>query len=114
MKKAKQLAFLADTLDAQTALDWGLGNWIVPPGEVEDFTAQIALRLSDSPPASLAHAKRLLNQAPSLTLSEQVANECHALGLCAETPDFVEGVNAFMEKRKAVFRPHSASGSKPA
>lgn len=104
VKKSKQMAFLADVVDAQTALQWGLVNWVVAPTEVAAFTARLVARLAGSPPESLAQAKRLLNQAPSMTLSEQVAAEGHAIGLCAQTPEFVEGVTAFMEKRPANFK----------
>lgn len=100
MKRAKQMALLGEMLDAGTALDWGLVNWVVPPEQVQSETERVAHQLAATASRSLAQAKRLLNRSFENPIAAQVALECQAIGLCAETDDFVEGIRAFNEKRK--------------
>lgn len=99
MKKAKQMALLGQAIDAPTALEWGLVNEVVAPGEVSAATERIARQLSASSPRALAQAKRLLNASLGNSLAEQVALEGEAIGLCAETPDFVAGLRSFQDRR---------------
>lgn len=100
MKKAKQMTLLAETVDAPTALAWGLVNWVMPAAEVEAFTLRIARQLASTAPEALAQAKALLNAAPNRSLAEQVVREGEAIGRCAETAEFVQGIQKFMSKRK--------------
>jgi len=100
MKKAKQMALLGEMLDAPTALAWGLVNQVVAPEEVHAVTERIARQLAASPRHALAHAKRLLNRSLGNSLDEQVALEGQAIGLCAESDDFVAGIRAFQASRK--------------
>lgn len=100
MKKAKQMALLGETVNAQTALAWGLVNQLVAPDEVQAATERMARQLAASPPRALAHAKRLMNRSLGNSLAEQVALEGEAIGLCAESEDFVAGIRAFQDRRK--------------
>jgi len=104
MKRAKQFALLGQNIDARTALSWGLVNWVVPPEEVHEHTLRIAQRLASGPARGLAQAKHLLNAAMRSDLAEQVALETHGMGVCAETGDFVEGVQAARQKRAPRFQ----------
>ncbi len=103
MKRAKQLALLGESLDATTALAWGLVNWIVEPDRVQAETERIANQLAAGASRSLTQAKQLLNRAPDHGLADQVALETQGLGLCAETEDFVEGLRAVRQKRVPKF-----------
>lgn len=103
MKRAKQLALLGESLDAATALAWGLVNWIVEPDRVQAETERIASQLAAGASRSLTQAKQLLNRAPSHGLADQLALETQGLGLCAETEDFVEGLRAIRQKRVPSF-----------
>lgn len=111
MKRAKQMALLAEAVDAQTALDWGLVNWVVDEGNLESETDRIARQLARGAPRSLALAKSLLNRSSANTLAQQLYLEGQTIGLCAETEDFVEGARAFLGKRSPVFRGSAGEGT---
>lgn len=106
VKKAKQLAFFGDRIDANEALSMGLVNWVVPDSELEAKTDEILARLAHAPSISIAQSKRLMNQSVGRTISEQLAEEGVALGNCAVSDDLKEGVRAFGEKRKPKFLGH--------
>ncbi|OKH87512.1 enoyl-CoA hydratase/isomerase family protein [Thalassospira sp. TSL5-1] len=103
MKKAKEIALLGDRFDANEALRLGLINQVVEGSELEKATAKLAMRLAAGPRAALAKTKALLNSAPERDLHSQLAAEAEAFAECAISPDFREGVRAFVEKRKPVF-----------
>lgn len=106
MKKAKQMALLGEMIDAPTALAWGLVNWVVAPGEVSTWTKRVAGQLAAGAARSMSRAKLLLNASQVNALAEQVALEAQAIGQCAETDDFVEGLRAVRDKRPPSFGHH--------
>jgi 2-(1,2-epoxy-1,2-dihydrophenyl)acetyl-CoA isomerase len=103
-KKAMELVLLPDRFDAETAKSLGLVNWVVPDDRLEEETQRIARRLADGPTGAYAQAKRLLNQSFAKPMDEQMEEELLAFSHCARGPDPKEGVTAFVEKRKPVFR----------
>jgi 2-(1,2-epoxy-1,2-dihydrophenyl)acetyl-CoA isomerase len=103
-KKAMELVLLPDRFDADTARNLGLVNWVVPDGRLEEETQRIARRLADGPTGAYAQAKRLLNQSFATPMDQQMEEELLAFSHCARGPDLKEGVSAFVEKRKPVFR----------
>lgn len=100
MKVAKQIALLGEPVDAATALQWGLVNWVVPPEEVQAETERIARRLAALSPRALGQAKRLLNTAQANTLADQVMLEGESIGDCAQTEAFPAAVRAFVDKKE--------------
>ncbi len=104
LRRAMQIALMSERIDAATALDMGLVNWVVPAAELEAETARIAHRLATAPTRALAATKALLNQSLETALAEQLAAEAESFAACALTDDFAEGVAAFVDKRKARFR----------
>ncbi|HWA14020.1 MAG TPA: enoyl-CoA hydratase-related protein [Burkholderiales bacterium] len=103
-KKAMELVLLPDRFDADTARNLGLVNWVVPDDRLEEETQRIARRLADGPTGAYAQAKRLLNQSFATPMDQQMEEELLAFSHCARGPDLKEGVSAFVEKRKPVFR----------
>jgi 2-(1,2-epoxy-1,2-dihydrophenyl)acetyl-CoA isomerase len=106
MKKAMELALLADRFDAKTALEIGLVNRVVPVAELEAATMALAERLAAGPTHAYGNTKRLLNRALANTLESQLQAEAESFADCAATEDFAEGVRAFVEKRKPRFSGH--------
>jgi 2-(1,2-epoxy-1,2-dihydrophenyl)acetyl-CoA isomerase len=103
LRKAKELAFFGDRIDAQQALQLGLVNKVVPDADLEAETETILKRLAVAPSVSIAGAKRLMNASLNNTLSEQLALETEAVGNCGASADIKEGVKAFTEKRRPEF-----------
>lgn len=103
-KKAMELVMLPDRFDAETARNLGLVNWVVPGDKLEDETLRLAHRLADGPTGAFGQAKRLMNQSFAMPMEKQMEEELLAFSHCARGPDLKEGVTAFVEKRKPVFR----------
>jgi 2-(1,2-epoxy-1,2-dihydrophenyl)acetyl-CoA isomerase len=102
-KRAMEIALLGDRFDATKALQWGLVNEVVPAGELASRTASLAERLAQGPAAALAATKRLLARSLDATLETQLQSEAEGFAGCTATPDFVEGVAAFIAKRPPRF-----------
>ncbi len=103
LRKAMEIALLGDRFDAATAERLGLVNRVVPAAELADETAALARRLAEGPAQALANTKRLLGRSLDSGLEAQLQAEAESFAECAATPDFAEGVTAFVEKRAAKF-----------
>jgi 2-(1,2-epoxy-1,2-dihydrophenyl)acetyl-CoA isomerase len=103
MQKAKELAFLADIVDAPTALGLGLVNRVVPVSELDAFVADWAARLAAGPPIALSMTKALLDASPSLSFPQALEAEAHAQTINFASQDTNEAMRAFVEKRSPVF-----------
>ncbi len=102
-KKAMEIALLGDRFDAAEALRLGLVNSVVPAAELDGRIEALAARLARGPRNAYAAAKRLLNQSTLASLETQLQAEAENFAACAATPDFAEGVAAFLAKRPAQF-----------
>ena len=103
LKKAMEIALLADRFDAATALALGLVNRVVPAAGLESATAALAARLAAGPTHAYGNTKRLLGRALENSLPAQLQAEAESFADCAATEDFAEGIRAFVEKRKPRF-----------
>ena len=102
-KTTMEMIMLPDRFDAETARLHGLVNWVVPNEKLAAETMRIAQRLAAGPTRAYAEAKRLVNQSLD-PLGEQMEQELQAFSRCARGADLTEGVTAFVEKRKPVFK----------
>lgn len=102
-RKAMELAMLGESFGADEAKDLGLVNWVVAAADLSAETAKLAARLAKSPTAALGRTKRLINQAQDTPLSDHLKAEQDSFCACVANNDFGEGVNAFIERRKATF-----------
>jgi 2-(1,2-epoxy-1,2-dihydrophenyl)acetyl-CoA isomerase len=103
MHKAKELALLAEIIDAKEASDIGLVNRVVADGDLDAFVDDWATKLAAGPPIALSMTKRLLNNSFNVTLEEALDDEGLSQTVNFGTRDTAEAVRAFMEKRAPSF-----------
>jgi len=101
-RRATELFLTNRVLSADEALAWGLVNQVVEDAEVLDQAHALAARLAAGPTESYATVKRLMDTADP-GLEAQMAREGRAIAAQAQHPHGVEGVHAFLEKRKGNF-----------
>jgi enoyl-CoA hydratase/carnithine racemase len=101
--KATELVYFGDTIDAQEAHRIGLANRDVPGESLMDEAYKWANRLKDGPLYALGVTKELLEYEANIDLETALEIEAMAQARCMETPDFIEGYNAFIEKRPLKF-----------
>ncbi len=103
LKRAKEIWFLTKQYDAQTALDWGLVNKVVPLKELEKETVAWAKTLLEQSPLSLRLLKAAFNAADEgIAGVQQLAGDATLLYYMSEEAQ--EGRNAYKEKRKPDFK----------
>jgi enoyl-CoA hydratase/carnithine racemase len=101
--KACELFFLGEVIDAKEALRLGIVNWVVAPDELEAATRELAERLRDASPLSIAAAKQAVYLSQHAELEEMLRYETEAQLRCFESHDGSEGIKAFLEKRAPRF-----------
>ena len=101
--KAAELMMMDPVLEARQALDLGLVSEVVPNGRLIERVREVAGQIAHEPKTALASAKVLTNAALFPRLKEQMALERERFIYQAGTPDFLEGLTAFIEKREPNF-----------
>jgi enoyl-CoA hydratase/3-hydroxyacyl-CoA dehydrogenase len=102
--KAKEIIYTGERIPAKEALNLGLVNKVVPHDELLNEARRFALKLSEKPPLSLVAAKYAVKFGLESNLWSGLALESSLFGLLFSTEDFIEGVSAFLEKRKPKFK----------
>jgi enoyl-CoA hydratase/carnithine racemase len=104
-KRALEMAFTGDVIDARTALEWGLVNRVVPRERLDEETERLALAASRGSRASKALGKRVLYDTLDLDVDAAYAQAIEAMASSAFTEDGREAMRSFLEKRPAVYPP---------
>jgi len=104
MRRAMEIMLLGERFDAQQALAWGLVNKVVPLAEIDATMEAVIRSLADGPTLAIRNAKRLMRESLARSLSGQLDAEAASFAACAGTPDFLEGIAAFLEKRPPRFQ----------
>lgn len=102
-RRALEMALFGERIDAATALAWGLVNRVVPDGALLAEAAAVAAMLARGPTAALGGAKRLFRESFDCNWDEQSSREAESLARMSATDDHLEGVAAFVEKRRPRF-----------
>jgi enoyl-CoA hydratase len=104
MTKAKELVFTGRIIDAKTAEQIGIINMVVPSDKFRETVSQFAKDLASKAPVALKVAKALINKGSDIGLESALALEREGFGVVGSSEDLKEGVSAFTEKRKPVFK----------
>jgi enoyl-CoA hydratase len=100
--KALELLITSDMISAEEALQYGLVNYVVPQEQLLEKSAEIIRKISAQSPLAVASVIRCVN-AHYTDGVNGFKYEIDEFGKCFGTDDFIEGVKAFLEKRKPEF-----------
>jgi enoyl-CoA hydratase/carnithine racemase len=103
-KRAAEMALSGDAIDAQTALEWGLVNRVVPASQLDSATADLLERVTRGSAESKGIGKQALYAQIDLDLPKAYAYAIEVMAATSQLPDAREGMHAFLEKRKPVWR----------
>lgn len=103
-QKASALMMLGEKVPAKEAEQMGMIYKCFADESFQEESLKIAYSLVNMPTKALALTKEALNSSVNNTLNEQLSLEDNLQQQAADSYDFKEGVNAFMEKRKPVFK----------
>jgi 2-(1,2-epoxy-1,2-dihydrophenyl)acetyl-CoA isomerase len=98
------MTMLGEKMTAEEAKNLGLVYKIFPDGELMTGAMELAKRMAQMPTKGIGLTKRALNASLYHSLDEQLAVERELQGIAGRTSDNAEGINAFLEKRKPVFK----------
>jgi len=102
--RAKEFLYFGNLVNGSEAQQIGLVNRAVPPGELMAEAKKWALELAERPPLSLKALKYCVNVGMQMDLLGAIEYEAKQAAILAHTEDRVEGMRAFVEKRKPVFK----------
>ena len=101
--RAAEALLLGEPFSAESALEMGLINRIVPPAEANALAQRQALKLAAKPMTSLMETKRLMKKGNAGMVAERMAEEGVSFGRMLQEPAAREAFSAFMEKRRPDF-----------
>jgi enoyl-CoA hydratase/carnithine racemase len=102
--KAKELIFTGQRIGAEEALRIGLVNKICEPKDLLDECKKMAAMICETGPVAIEQAKYAVNHGLETDLHTGLAIESNAYWVCIPTEDRLEGLAAFKEKRKPVYK----------
>lgn len=104
VRRAAELYLTNRTLSAEEALQWGLVNSVVKADELDGAVTELAERLAKGPTLAHGGVKKLLQMSLNDSLDSQMERETRSIVAMSTTEDGLEGVKAFVEKRKPDFK----------
>jgi len=99
-KRAAEMALSGDVIDAQTALDWGLVNRVVPTDQLDVATLDLLERVTRGSAQSKAIGKQALYAQIDLDQPKAYAYATEVMAATSQLPDAKEGMRAFLDKRE--------------
>jgi len=105
-RRAKELILSARVFSSDDAASWGLVNKVVQAADLDSVVLEVACRIAENAPIAVRQAKQAIHRGSQMSLQDALAFEIEAYNKTVSTQDRVEGINAFNEKRKPVFKGH--------
>jgi enoyl-CoA hydratase/carnithine racemase len=105
-KRALELAFTGDPIDAATAADWGLVNRVVADAELDEVVAELMRRVTRGSAMSKGLGKQTFYTQMGLDQSAAYDHAVEVMSAAAVTADAQEGIAAFLDKRHPRFHEH--------
>lgn len=102
-RRTLELMLTNRTLSADEALDWGLVTQVVPTDDLTAASEKLAARLASGPTGAFGFVKKLVAASFGDTLEAQMELETRAISDSARSSDAVEGIDAFIAKRRPKF-----------
>lgn len=102
--RAFELATMGGKVSATKAVEWGMINRAVGTEELDTEVSKVAGYYAKAPTIAVASMKKMLNDSMSSTLDEVLDYEAYYQQIAGDSKDYAEGVAAFIEKRKPVFK----------
>ncbi len=104
LHRATIMTMLAEKMSAEQARDWGLVYMVTQPESLLDTALGTARQLATQPTRTLGLIKRGFNKSLGVDVSDQLDYEEQIQREAGKTEDYAEGVHAFLEKRRPVFK----------
>lgn len=98
--KAKEMIYSASNIKAEEAYRIGLVNAVYSQEELMDMAKKLANKIARNAPIAVRACKSSMNEGLGVDMDKAIVVEEKAFGSCFETEDQVEGMKAFLEKRK--------------
>ncbi len=102
--KAKELIFTGRRIDARQAEKLGIVNHVVPLSKLGEKTLALLQEMTKNGPVALKQAKKAINFGVELDINTAFQFEAECYQMCLTTEDRNEGLRAFKEKRKPVYK----------
>ncbi|MDM7275702.1 MAG: 3-hydroxyacyl-CoA dehydrogenase/enoyl-CoA hydratase family protein [Thermoprotei archaeon] len=102
--KAKEIIMTGDFIPATEAYKMGIVNRVVKAGTLDEEARSLAMKLSEKPPLALMMAKYAIDMGYEASLVSGLTLESSLFSLLFTTEDVIEGVTAFLEKRRPKFK----------
>jgi len=102
-KQAMEMALTGDTVDAQTALEWGLVNRVVPADQLESATLDLLERATRGSAMSKAIGKQAFYTQLGMDQAQAYTYAVEVMAATSQTADAQEGMASFLEKRPATW-----------
>jgi len=102
--RAKEMVLTGRKVSAEEALSIGLVSEVVDHDKLKHRTMELAQELANKPPLAVALAKETMNMNIGAHYKVGLKNEARAVGLLFGTEDRLEGLKAFMERRKPDYK----------
>lgn len=103
-RRAKEIILTGRPFSAEQALEWSVVNRVCEPGTLMDAVTETAQAICENAPLSVRQAKKSIHNGLQLDLRRGFAFEIEAYHRLIDTEDRLEGIAAFNEKRKPVFK----------